>query len=132
MAVFYHCTCVAPSLPSLVKIANPGEHPPAVGTFHRGRGVPKRPWFGRGRGPGRTMTGSKKCDKCNLDVNESVFHFMAECPKYDQPRHQFMEKCINILGIERFRAITGRVDRGLKFFLGFEEGVPDQLMDNVK
>ena len=77
-------------------------------------------------------TGSKKCDKCNLDVNESVFHFMAECPKYDQPRDQFMEKCINILGIERFRAITGRVDRGLKFFLGFEEGVPGQLMDNVK
>ena len=30
--------------------------------------------------------GSKKC---NLDVKESVFHFMAECPNYDQLRDQF-------------------------------------------
>ena len=52
MAVFYHCSCVAHSL---VKIAKPGEHPPVVGTFHRDRGVQKRPGFGRGRGPGRTM-----------------------------------------------------------------------------
>ena len=54
MAVLYHSSCMAPSL---VKIAKPGEHPPAVGTFHRGRGVQKRPGFGRGRGrvPGRTM-----------------------------------------------------------------------------
>ena len=45
-------------------------------------------------------TGSKKC---NLDVNESVFHSMVECPNSDQLRYQFMEKSKSVLGIERFR-----------------------------
>ena len=39
---------------------------------------------------------------------------------------------IRVLGIDRFREITGRLNRGLNFFLGFEEDVPDQLMDYVK
>ena len=43
--------------PSLVKIAKPGEHPPVVGMFHRGRGLQKRPGFSRGRGPGRSLGG---------------------------------------------------------------------------
>ena len=68
MAVFYHRSCVAPSL---VKIAKPGEHPPVVGTFYRGRGVQKRSGFGRGRGPGRTMIIiNKPFKKSSVHLNE--------------------------------------------------------------
>ena len=65
MAVFYRCSCVAPSL---VKIAKPGEHPPVVGSFHRGRGLQKRPGFdrGRGRGPGRTMVADQEVGSPHL------------------------------------------------------------------
>ena len=72
MAVFYHCSCVAPSL---VKIGKPRRTPPpVVGTFNRGRGVQKRTGFGRGRGPGRTMM----CILSNVTLlasSFSSFHF---------------------------------------------------------
>ena len=37
--------------PSLVRIAKPGENPPVIGTFHRGRGVAKKAGVWPGPGP---------------------------------------------------------------------------------
>ena len=61
MAVFYHCSCVAPSL---VKIAIPQQTPPCRWRHLARRGGEKRPGFGRG--PGWTMLSIRMKTKIKL------------------------------------------------------------------
>ena len=66
------------------------------------------------------------CQLCDLEWGnqETVKHFMAECPAYEMEMDWARERYIQVLGVESFNEVVQGDDAGLGCFLVFDKGVP--------
>ena len=74
------------------------------------------------------------CQLCDLEWGnqETVKHFMAECPAYEMEMDWARERYIQVLGVERFNEEVQGEDAGLGCFLGFDKGVNPGIVDITK
>ena len=77
-------------------------------------------------------TREKTCLGCNMGVDETVEHIMAECPAYDGDRDKVIREYKEILGEVKFRELVELEDKGLSFLLGIAENVPVQVVEITK
>ena len=75
-------------------------------------------------------TREKTCLGCNMGVDETVEHIMAECPAYDGDK--VIREYKGILGEDKFRELVELEDKGLSFLLGIAENVPVQVVEITK
>ena len=77
-------------------------------------------------------TRDKTCLECNMGVDESGKHIIAECPAYDVDRYKVIREYKGMLGEEKFRELVELEDKGLSFLLGIAEDVLLQVNEITK
>ena len=76
----------------------------------------------------------RRCQLCEVEwgSQETLKHFMAECPAYEEEMDWARGRYIGEVGIERFNDWVIGDDLGLRYFLGFEKGLGTEIVEITK